>query len=208
MSKKLIGVFVGALMASTGAGAQTTVDFETGAPATFSATTPLTNTYSNLGLAFSGVGGAGASILAQNSNFGINARSGRDFLAFNGEFSALTEQVTFASAIQSFNIYLGGGNATAFNLSAFDANGLLVGTSSVLKDLKNYSLLSVSAANIRSVQFSGDGTTFVADDLSFTTAVAAAVPEPATWGMMILGVGLVGGVMRRRQKVSTTIKFA
>ena len=29
---------------------------------------------------------------------------------------------------------------------------------------------------------------------------AAAVPEPATWGMMILGMGLVGGVLRRRSK--------
>jgi hypothetical protein len=31
---------------------------------------------------------------------------------------------------------------------------------------------------------------------------AGAVPEPATWGLMILGFGLVGGAMRRRQKIS------
>lgn len=30
---------------------------------------------------------------------------------------------------------------------------------------------------------------------------AAAVPEPGTWAMMILGFGLVGGTMRRRTKV-------
>jgi hypothetical protein len=34
---------------------------------------------------------------------------------------------------------------------------------------------------------------------------ATAVPEPATWGMMILGFGLVGGLMRRR---STKVAFA
>ena len=34
---------------------------------------------------------------------------------------------------------------------------------------------------------------------------AAAVPEPATWGMMIVGFGLVGGVMRRRK---TSVAFA
>lgn len=28
----------------------------------------------------------------------------------------------------------------------------------------------------------------------------AAVPEPATWGMMILGFGLLGGLMRRREQ--------
>jgi hypothetical protein len=32
-------------------------------------------------------------------------------------------------------------------------------------------------------------------------AVASAVPEPATWGLMILGFGVVGGAMRRRQTV-------
>lgn len=31
----------------------------------------------------------------------------------------------------------------------------------------------------------------------------AAVPEPATWGMMILGFGLVGGALRRRRKTVT-----
>lgn len=33
-------------------------------------------------------------------------------------------------------------------------------------------------------------------------AVAAAVPEPATWGMMTLGLALVAGTMRRRTRVS------
>lgn len=33
-------------------------------------------------------------------------------------------------------------------------------------------------------------------------AVAAAVPEPATWGMMVIGLGIVGGTMRRRARVS------
>jgi hypothetical protein len=37
--------------------------------------------------------------------------------------------------------------------------------------------------------------------------VLTAVPEPATWAMMIAGFGLVGGVARRRQR-STTIVYA
>ena len=36
---------------------------------------------------------------------------------------------------------------------------------------------------------------------------ASAVPEPATWGMMIFGLGAVGASMRRR-KLSTKISFA
>ena len=34
------------------------------------------------------------------------------------------------------------------------------------------------------------------------TVSFAAVPEPATWGLMILGFGLIGGALRRRQKVA------
>jgi hypothetical protein len=33
-----------------------------------------------------------------------------------------------------------------------------------------------------------------------------AVPEPATWAMMVMGFGLVGGAMRRRRKVA--VRFA
>ena len=37
---------------------------------------------------------------------------------------------------------------------------------------------------------------------------AGAVPEPATWAMMIIGFGGVGGAMRRRSKVRAKISFA
>jgi hypothetical protein len=37
---------------------------------------------------------------------------------------------------------------------------------------------------------------------TYTPSGAGAVPEPATWAMMIGGFGMVGGAMRRRQKVS------
>ena len=46
------------------------------------------------------------------------------------------------------------------------------------------------------------GNAFEFDNLS------AAVPEPAAWGMMILGFGLVGGALRRRPATKTTVKFA
>ncbi|MGR6327713.1 PEPxxWA-CTERM sorting domain-containing protein [Sphingomonas sp. XXL09] len=43
--------------------------------------------------------------------------------------------------------------------------------------------------------------------LQFDT-VAAAVPEPATWALMILGMGAVGFAMRRRKNVNMTVRFA
>lgn len=39
-------------------------------------------------------------------------------------------------------------------------------------------------------------------------AIADAVPEPATWAMMISGFGLIGGALRRRPRASTSIRFA
>jgi hypothetical protein len=48
-------------------------------------------------------------------------------------------------------------------------------------------------------------------DLPFTingTFVSGAVPEPASWAMMILGMGAVGFTLRRRAKVATTVSFA
>lgn len=36
------------------------------------------------------------------------------------------------------------------------------------------------------------------DNVRFASPAVAAVPEPATWGTIILGFGLLGGMMRRR----------
>lgn len=42
---------------------------------------------------------------------------------------------------------------------------------------------------------------FSSDTKSFEIdSIASATPEPATWGMMILGFGLAGGAMRRRTR--------
>ena len=52
----------------------------------------------------------------------------------------------------------------------------------------------------------GDG--FGIDNVSFSSAVTAAVPEPGTWALMLTGFGAVGFTMRRRQKVVTQVSYA
>jgi len=49
-----------------------------------------------------------------------------------------------------------------------------------------------------------NATTDVLGTFTLISDSAGAVPEPATWAMMIAGFGLVGASMRRRQKVSVT----
>ena len=43
-------------------------------------------------------------------------------------------------------------------------------------------------------------------NISITPSAVGAVPEPATWGMMILGMGAIGFAMRRRVRASE-VKF-
>lgn len=44
--------------------------------------------------------------------------------------------------------------------------------------------------------------------VEFLTSNVAVVPEPATWGMMILGFGAIGGAMRRRKASAVRLTYA
>jgi hypothetical protein len=109
---------------------------------------------------------------------------------------------TFSTAITHFGIdVIGAGTAGATDITINYVNG-----SSVL--YTNYSAGGVLFAGVidtipfLSVTFSGtapdDGIDF--DRLQFK----AAVPEPATWALMIAGFGMVGFAMRRRTAASVT----
>ena len=50
--------------------------------------------------------------------------------------------------------------------------------------------------------------TFGVDAIIDNLSVSGAVPEPATWALMILGFGAVGGAMRRRAAMRTTVAYA
>lgn len=64
---------------------------------------------------------------------------------------------------------------------------------------KNYTYSFVAASSSTTLSFaSQDATSFGA---ALDNVSVAAVPEPATWAMMILGFGLVGGSMRRRRSI-------
>lgn len=74
-----------------------------------------------------------------------------------------------------------------------------------------YTALGVTFAGIaRSVDFGGTNNQIAFDDITLGSATAGggAVPEPATWAMMMLGFGTVGATLRRRAKVKTTVSYA
>ncbi len=67
------------------------------------------------------------------------------------------------------------------------------------------------AGTARSIDFGGTANFTAYDNITFGSAVAGggtgAVPEPATWAMMIGGFGAIGGAMRNRRR-KTTVSFA
>lgn len=62
------------------------------------------------------------------------------------------------------------------------------------------------SANPGTYLIQGNGT--IIANVTATSGAIAAVPEATTWGMMILGIGIVGFAVRRRANASSTVKFA
>lgn len=197
------GVSLSALLA-TGASAAT-IDFEdAAAPCTFAQTSALTNRYASQGITFSG----GGSILNQCGSFGINARSGVNFLGFNSQVASTVELAFFDSPQTSFSLYNGSGSSNTVTLRAFDSNGGLVGISTSTNVAGQYSLLSFSSATgFSSIRLDNSAASFVYDDLGFGN-VLGAVPEPSTWAMLIIGFGAVGAALRTQRAKQARIAYA
>lgn len=139
-----------------------------------------------------------------NSAFGDYGRQSGS-LTFNGPNAP---GVT-GTLVQGFTIrdhFAGSGNNVAVN--AFATANYNGGNRF---DVYRYDV-SALGGSLNSILFArngnenANGLPFIAGiTTAFEGRVTAAVPEPATWAMMIAGFGLVGGAMRRR---STKIAFA
>ena len=185
------------------------------------AVTPTSTLYSNAAL-------LGDTASPGSTSFNANAASGPGTLSFNidgfrtldGEVAPYTD--VFDLTVNGTNLlsltYALGGNGS--NVIFNDPNGATItggtfgfGSGGQLQVSLPVSLLNGSNAfNFAyspgagsSAQSFGDEGFGISSVLLTGNAFAGGVPEPATWALMMLGVGLAGGVMRRRaQKVSYT----
>ncbi len=120
-----------------------------------------------------------------------------------GSLSQTISTVAGHSYLFSFMLRNLGGAPNSFSAS-FDGNSVYS-----LADSGAFSALTQSFL----VHATGTSTTVQFDfrhDPSFwglDAVSVAGVPEPATWAMLILGFGVIGGAVRRRQRVTTRVSF-
>ncbi len=130
------------------------------------------------------------------SSLGIHGFGGTDLTwAVGTTTTSFDGTLSFASltalddAFGTFNASPGVNNSNSYSNRPVN-NSALTGN-----------LFLVSASTLNSA---GTNDSF---KLKGLTANVAAVPEPATWGMMMIGLGLAGAMMRR-SKANTAVSFA
>jgi hypothetical protein len=200
--KTLIKLGAAACLFASASAAQatTTINFDTGTNGA-----AVGSFYSAQGITFSNARFASNfSLVGSTPPLGIASLSASFQYVFGlgdaivATFTGLASKVT----IRGIDV----GNA-GVRIDAFDASNTQIATASDFGlglGVGTFKDITVTAAGIKSFKLyqplvnGDDGVIF--DNLSFDTV--AAVPEPTTWAMLILGMGIVGGTMRRRRSLT------
>ena len=137
--------------------------------------------------------------------YGYNTTSGGSkFLQLLGG----TVTFTFASPIDAFGAYFTGVQLAGETVNFSDGSSQTLAIPNPGSD-GGVEFLGVTDAgrSISSVVVNAQNDLIGIDDVRFAS-LAGAAPEPGTWAMMIVGFGLAGYALRRRQKVTTRVSFA
>ncbi len=178
----------------------TTIDFEN-----LASGTNLPSTYSIGDLTFSspdsllitdiGTGNAlcAASGGACASSIGLTFENGAKLLqfTFSGDLDPTTQYIFDVNATVVFE-----GEVVPLHMTGIAfANGDPLDLQLVQFENPNITVMSMGF-------YSLNNTPFVIDNLSYSPGIAAPVPEPTTWAMLMAGLGLTGVALRRSRKGS------
>ncbi len=118
--------------------------------------------------------------------------------------------LTSTNYLQAFSFYLGspdtfntikfyGADGYQASLSGADIFGAVTSATGDQSFGRRVSY-DFGANRVNKIEFISTGNSFEFDSLA---GIQASVPEPATWGMMIMGFGGIGAMIRRRRTVAT-----
>ena len=190
-------------MAATAAAHAGTINFDE-----FAATndgTALTNAYAGMGVIFS-ANNAGTWIGLTGGdpgNWGVTGTNGPQFLGFNGT-NGYGEDVTFTNAFGKASLDFSRTNGSvdgSITLDAYSLGNLVDTVTGNLGAINTWKTLTVTGVNIDELIWTGSGTAYHpygVDNLVW----GAGAPEPATWAMMLIGVGAIGGTLRLARRRS------
>ena len=128
----------------------------------------------------------------------------------SGQFSAL--RFTFSQLVDSVTFNFGdngGDDDSPVTISAFSAGNVLLGsvtdtypTGFNAGKSQTLNFLGVKYYIASSGSNQNNENSILWDISNFRVSVANAVPEPASWAMMLIGFGVVGATLRRRQSAN------
>lgn len=157
--------------------------------------------FTSSGVTFTAPGGRLAAYQTPDGSRGVLGQ------ALVGDDSVPIKAV-IAGGASNVSVRLGdfGMDADALFLEAYDASSNLIASTSydLPANVSGMRSLGVAVSNISYVLFGSKGpgpygSSVIADDFSFTPANLSAVPEPATWAMLMTGFASTGVAMRRRR---------
>lgn len=131
----------------------------------------------------------GASNGACISAIGMTFETGASLLqfTFSGDTDPTTQYILDINATVVIE-----GEAVPLHMTAIAfANGNPLDGQLVQFENPNVTIMSFG-------MYSLDDTAFVLDNISYTPGITSPIPEPASWGMLMAGLGLTGMALRRR----------
>jgi len=154
----------------------------------------------------------GAGLTANNSAWGFQAAPDGNMVAFLQTISSISQTLTGLTAGTTYTLSFDLAHRPGYGLNAvsvaFDGNQIFALTptsdawttyTATFTATGASGLLSFSTSDNRADNDSGLDRVFISGE-------QGAVPEPASWAMMLGGLGLVGSAMRSRRKAA--VRFA
>lgn len=158
--------------------------------------------------------------------YGFNTPFPTDYLDLTGYYGSTGDSgvaqsiATEVGGVYTLSFYLGAHpdnvpisvNVSAGAESALISDPLTSGITAgnTLWTQETFNFTATSTSTLLSIIGNNSGQDFIGlDNVSISGGpVTAAVPEPASWAMMLAGFGVIGGAMRRRRAVRTAVNFA